>query len=67
MDQVEFISGEEEPAVGAVLDPVEDFEGAAEEGDPMKDGGEVALGYYLEGVEMAKRGDEDGEADGTDP
>ena len=66
MDQVGFISGEEEPAFGAVLDPVEDFEGAAEGGDPMKDGGEVGLGYYPGGVETAKRGDEDGEADATD-
>ena len=63
---MEFISGEEEPFLRAILDPVEDFEGAAEGGDPMKDGGKVGLGYYPERVETAKRGDKDGEADRTD-
>jgi hypothetical protein len=60
VDQVEFISGEES-AVGAVLNPREEFEGSAEVGDPMKDGREVGLGYYPEGVETAKMGEEDGE------
>jgi len=66
VDQVEFISGEEEPFIGAVLDPVEYFERAAERGDSVKDGGEVGLGYYPEKVATAKWGQEDGKANRTD-